>query len=102
MQGLGGEANAPDGVQLTLPSGFPGYGGDGPEVRPFLSPGKALGPQGSASESGGGNGNGGGYTLQRIAEAMATYAQRCPECNGGVVNQEGCLTCHSCGWNKCE
>ena len=30
------------------------------------------------------------------------FSQRCPECNGGVVNQEGCLACHSCGWNKCE
>jgi ribonucleoside-diphosphate reductase alpha chain len=32
----------------------------------------------------------------------AGFSQRCPECNGGVVNQEGCLTCYSCGWNKCE
>ncbi len=30
------------------------------------------------------------------------FSQRCPECNGGVVNQEGCLSCYSCGWNKCE
>ncbi len=30
------------------------------------------------------------------------FSQRCPECNGGVVNQEGCLACYSCGWNKCE
>ena len=32
----------------------------------------------------------------------AGFGQRCPECNGGVVNQEGCTTCYSCGWNKCE
>lgn len=105
MQGIGGVADVSDSVQLTLPTGFPGYGGDGPEVRPFLPPsGITHGAESSASESGNGNGNGsgGGYTLQRVAEAMATYAQRCPECNGGVVNQEGCLTCYSCGWNKCE
>ena len=103
MQGIDGVAEGSDGVQLTLPSGLPGYGGDGPEVRPFLpSTGIAYGAENSAPESGNGNGNGGGYTLQRVAEAMATYAQRCPECNGGVVNQEGCLTCYSCGWNKCE
>ena len=30
------------------------------------------------------------------------FSQRCPECNGGVVNQEGCMTCFSCGWNKCD
>ena len=107
MQGISGEAAAADGVQLTLPTGFPGYGGDGPQVRPSLPPtGITYGAESSAPESGNvngnGNGNGGGYTLQRVAEAMATYAQRCPECNGGVVNQEGCLTCYSCGWNKCE
>ncbi len=109
MQGINGVADASDGVQLTLPTGFPGYGGDGPQVRPSLPPtGISYGAESSASESGNGNGNGhgngngGGYTLQRVAEAMATYAQRCPECNGGVVNQEGCLTCYSCGWNKCE
>ena len=111
MQGISGAAEASDGVQLTLPTGFPGYGGDGPEVRPFLPPaGISYGAESSAPESGNGsgngnghgNGNGGGYTLQRVAEAMATYAQRCPECNGVVVNQEGCLTCYSCGWNKCE
>ena len=105
MQGISGEATAADGVQLTLPTGFPGYGGDGPQVRPSLSPtGIAYGAESAAPESGNGNGNGngGGYTLQRVAEAMAAYAQRCPECNGGVVNQEGCLTCYSCGWNKCE
>ena len=107
MQGINGVADASDGVQLTLPTGFPGYGGDGPQVRPSLPPtGISYGAESSASESGNGNGNGngngGGYTLQRVAEAMATYAQRCPECNGGVVNQEGCLTCYSCGWNRCE
>ncbi len=107
MQGINGVADATDGVQLTLPTGFPGYGGDGPAVRPFLPPpGIAHGAESSTSElgngNGNGNGNGGGYTLQRVAEAMATFAQRCPECNGGVVSQEGCLTCFSCGWTKCE
>ncbi|MBM3924804.1 MAG: adenosylcobalamin-dependent ribonucleoside-diphosphate reductase [SAR202 cluster bacterium] len=27
---------------------------------------------------------------------------RCPHCNSGLVFQEGCLACLSCGWNKCE
>ena len=100
--GAGGESTAPDGVQLTLPTGFPGYGGDGVDVRSsFLPPGTIVGAPGSgSSEVGNGNGNGNGYTIPRAAEL--TYAQRCPECNGGVVNQEGCLTCYSCGWNKCE
>ena len=100
--GAGGESTAPDGVQLTLPTGFPGYGGDGVDVRSsFLPPGTIVGASGSASsEAGNGNGNGNGYTIPRAAEL--TYAQRCPECNGAVVNQEGCLACYSCGWNKCE
>ena len=27
--------------------------------------------------------------------------RRCPDCNGFAVLQEGCLTCHNCGWSKC-
>ena len=97
IQGAGGESGAPDGVQLTLPSGFPGYGSDGPDVRAFLPPGTIMG---GTSEGGNGNGNGNGHSAP-IASGL-TYAQRCPECNGAVVNQEGCSTCYSCGWNKCE
>ena len=41
-----------------------------------------------------------GYTPARVYPTG--FSQRCPECNGGVVSQEGCLTCYSCGWNKCE
>ena len=97
--GTGSESGAPDGVQLTLPTGFPGYGGDGVDVRDLLPPGTIVGGAGSRSPEGG-NGNGHGYSAPHGAEL--TYAQRCPECNGGVVNQEGCLACYSCGWNKCE
>ena len=94
-QGLAGEVSPPDGVQLTLASGFPGYGGDGPQVHPYLPP---MGSNGAPDGSGNGNGNG----RSAPPPVPYTYAQRCPECNGGVVNQEGCLTCYSCGWNKCE
>ena len=98
--GLDAESNAPDGVQLTLPSGLPGYGGDGPEVRSFLPPGTLVGNGNATSETGNGIGNGNGHTVPMAAGL--TYSQRCPECNGAVVNQEGCSTCYSCGWNKCE
>ena len=97
--GLNGESTAPDGVQLTLPSGFPGYGGDGPDVRAFLPPG-AIGNGAASASADGGNGSANGHSIP-ITDG-STYAQRCPECNGGVVNQEGCLACYSCGWNKCE
>ncbi len=32
----------------------------------------------------------------------AHTGKRCPECNTPVIFQEGCQTCVSCGWNKCE
>ncbi|OQW98770.1 MAG: ribonucleoside-diphosphate reductase, adenosylcobalamin-dependent [Desulfobacteraceae bacterium A6] len=25
----------------------------------------------------------------------------CPECNGVITHQEGCIVCHSCGYSKC-
>ena len=41
------------------------------------------------------NGNG-----VHIPELMLGL-QRCPDCNGPVLKQEGCLACPACGWNKC-
>ena len=43
-----------------------------------------------AHENGHGNGS------------AALTTRRCPDCNGPVAYQEGCLTCYSCGWTKCE
>ena len=41
-----------------------------------------------------GNGNG---------NAASDYqARKCPDCNGTLHYQEGCVMCASCGWNKCE
>jgi len=25
----------------------------------------------------------------------------CPECGAAVIAENGCVTCHSCGWSKC-
>ena len=85
-----------DGVQLTLPSGAPGYGSDGPEVRPWMPQQQTLG--GSATPAGETNGNG----SNGVHDVPGTYTRRCPECNGAAVSQEGCLTCFFCGWTKCE
>ena len=102
-EGMSGESNAPDGVQLTLPSGLPGYGGDGVDAHAFLPTGAMGGRAGNGSaETGNGNGHGNGNGYSIPVAAGVAYAQRCPECNGPVVNQEGCSTCYSCGWNKCE
>ena len=98
----GGQHAGNAGVQLPLATGGPGYGGDGPDVRQWQPTQPLLGgssPGGSAPggsiPNGTANGNGAHYH-------PGTYARRCPECNADVVNQEGCLTCFSCGWNKCE
>ena len=99
MDGAGGESSSPDGVQLTLPTGFPGYGSDGVDARTYLPQGTIPGGAGNAPPDAG-NGNGHGHVVP-MANGLA-YGQRCPECNGAVVNQEGCSTCYSCGWNKCE
>ena len=93
--GVSNESNASDGVQLTLPTGAPAFGGDGPEVRPWMPPQPNLSTHPAVGKA---NGNG-----APVPQTLSgTYAGRCPECNGGVVSQEGCLTCYSCGWNKCE
>ena len=93
--GVSNESNASDGVQLTLPTGAPAFGGDGPEVRPWMPPQPNLSTHPAVGKA---NSNG-----APVPQTLSgTYAGRCPECNGGVVSQEGCLTCYSCGWNKCE
>ena len=76
MAGMDGGSHSPTGVQLGLPG----------------SPGVAA--------NGNGFSNGNGHSS--APTYPVGFAQRCPECGGGVVNQEGCLTCYSCGWNKCE
>ena len=37
----------------------------------------------------------------RIADT-AGYESRCPDCNAGLIYQEGCARCSRCGWNRCE
>ena len=29
-------------------------------------------------------------------------ADICPECGAAVIAENGCVTCHSCGWSKCS
>ena len=40
---------------------------------------------------------------ERVGRAANGYMprSRCPDCNGGLAYQEGCLLCVACGWNKC-
>jgi ribonucleoside-diphosphate reductase alpha chain len=48
----------------------------------------------------GGNSN---HVLSSV-EGGVYYARKCPDCNGPVIFQEGCVSCvdPACGWNKCE
>ncbi|MBM3941793.1 MAG: vitamin B12-dependent ribonucleotide reductase [SAR202 cluster bacterium] len=59
-----------------------------------LTPGPA--PAMMPMKHGNGNGNGNGHSSSQAV------TRKCPDCNGQMVFQEGCLMCMSCGWNKCE
>ena len=79
--------SGPDAVALALERHFssdedvtPNYPSNGVQM-------KMLG-----GSNPGASGNGNGYHP----------IQKCPDCNGPVVFQEGCIKCVSCGWNKCE
>ena len=45
--------------------------------------------------------------LKKVADINIDYTDskammgRCPECNGKLAHEEGCLICHSCGFSKC-
>ena len=46
------------------------------------------------------------FTAEPVAANFNGFqtARRCPDCNGPVVFQEGCVSCIDgfCGWNKCD
>lgn len=29
-------------------------------------------------------------------------SSKCPDCNGNLIRENGCIHCESCGWSKCE
>jgi hypothetical protein len=31
-----------------------------------------------------------------------TLNEKCPECGGAIIRENGCIHCESCGWSKCE
>lgn len=31
-----------------------------------------------------------------------TLSQKCPDCGGNIIRENGCIHCESCGWSKCE
>ena len=47
--------------------------------------------------------NGNGTVTQGVSAHgnSPNERNRCPDCNGSLAFQEGCLLCSSCGWNRC-
>jgi ribonucleoside-diphosphate reductase alpha chain len=41
------------------------------------------------------------YTLAKIEDDEKIMGS-CPDCGGQVVHENGCLTCHSCGFSRCS
>ncbi|MEW6748213.1 MAG: hypothetical protein AB1295_00700 [Candidatus Micrarchaeota archaeon] len=39
---------------------------------------------------------------EEMSEAQKIKKGICPSCDGGLVFQEGCKVCYSCGWGGCE
>lgn len=37
-----------------------------------------------------------------MAGTQQGYASACPECSGKLIFEEGCETCHDCGYSKCS
>ena len=33
---------------------------------------------------------------------VETLNEKCPECGGTIIRENGCIHCESCGWSKCE
>ena len=81
--------SGPDAVALALER----HVSSDEDVMPnYPSNGVQMKMLGGSNPGANGNGNGNGYHA----------IQKCPDCNGPVVFQEGCIKCVSCGWNKCE
>ena len=43
----------------------------------------------------------GGSTTTKATSTILDYSPKCPECASPAIMQEGCISCTSCGWNKC-
>lgn len=41
-------------------------------------------------------------TLRKFNDSMVGDNEKCPECGGRMVRENGCLHCIDCGWSRCE
>ena len=77
--------SAPDAVALALRKHSTPTGEGAPELQ------EAFGEQLGLPIQSKGNGNGNAYGQRPV----------CPECDGPVAFQEGCVVCQVCAWNQC-
>jgi ribonucleoside-diphosphate reductase alpha chain len=42
-----------------------------------------------------------GVRIREVHDVAQHYRLACPECAGPLALQEGCRTCHACGWSAC-
>ena len=43
----------------------------------------------------------GGSPSTKITSQIMEHSPKCPECDSPAIMQEGCISCTTCGWNKC-
>jgi ribonucleoside-diphosphate reductase alpha chain len=82
------------------------------DAPPSVGAPKANG-NGIGHGNGAGNGNGNGHKAPRTQSALppgrhdgmqwqqAQFKVRCPDCQGELRFNEGCMTCEACGFSKC-
>jgi ribonucleoside-diphosphate reductase alpha chain len=47
------------------------------------------------------SGGGTGFSFSRLRPKNSLMGEVCPECSQTISFEEGCMTCHFCGYTKC-
>ena len=101
-----------DGVRAKKDFGLRGLliGDVDMDSSPAATPSKV---HGNGNGHGNGHGNGNGHKAPRTQSALppgrhdgmqwqqAQFKVRCPDCQGELRFNEGCMTCEACGFSKC-
>ena len=86
--------SAPDAVALAMATHALGSTEQEKRLKAAYAVQSSLGlPAPSDAGENGGNGH--------VVQPLLAGQLLCPDCNGPVLMQEGCVTCPACGWNRC-